>query len=218
MPTILPTFRTFAPLYAFAIAVLVSWLPAGPVCDAAVIRTVPAQNIWLTDDVTEYKVNIFVDNTGLGGEASDAVQWDLDVPAPLEVVVGSSMLPAVNDDFFSGIPMFINSVVDPGILSIRIVEAIGSGPVDATGIVGEVSFTVPVGTPPGQYQIALRPTTRLLNPDSLDQPFTTVHEPITVVAPEPASAALVLIGFVGLLASRRGGRSSTSIAPPGTAA
>jgi hypothetical protein len=209
----MPTNRTRSPLYLFALALLAGWLPAGPPCRAAVIRTVPSHNVWVTGAVTPYTLNIVLDNTGLGGEPTDAVQWDLVVPAPLEVVADSAALPAVEDDFFTGIPMFINSVVDPGILSIRIVNVEGTGPVDAEGIVGEVSFTVPVGTTPGEYQIALTPTTRMLSPTDQDQPFTTVHEPITVIAPEPASLALTLIGLLSLLASRYGRKS---FAPPGT--
>lgn len=132
---------------------------------------------------TEQKIFVYVDNTGLGGEPTDGVQWKLSYPAGFQYIANSVQAPTVND-FFAGMPMFWEIYqAPPGGLSARVVEEIGGGSVDTNGFVGEYRFITP--QTPGSYTFPLTSTV-LFNPDGQAQPRTVSAVPLVVVRNEPA--------------------------------
>ena len=71
---------------------------------AAFIRVQPKDSSpWVADGTTEYELDIYVDNHGLGGAKTDGIQYKL-VNTPQFLFV-SADLPS-SGDFFAGIPMF----------------------------------------------------------------------------------------------------------------
>ncbi len=143
---------------------------------AAEIVTVPEKTRWVADGVTRYKLNVWVDNTGLGGEPTDGVQWRL--MQNFNYVVGSNQIPTSND-FFSGVSMLWNNIRSPNFVSSRLVAQVGGGPVNRTGNVGEYKFTVPTEWATGIYAFDLWDT-KLVNPSNINQPHTVRSAPINV--------------------------------------
>jgi hypothetical protein len=137
-----------------ALALLLA-LTAG-VVNAAMIKTMPATTNWIADGVTEYKLYIYVDNTGLNDEPTDGVQWKLVDTQGMQYVAGSSGAPGI-EDFFVGVPAMYEIFNDPLETSGRMTDEIGAGPVDYQGYVGMYKFKVPTGTTPGTYQFELNP-------------------------------------------------------------
>ncbi len=138
---------------------------------AAVIKTIPEKQVWIADGVTEYKVFVYLDNTGLGGEPTDGVAWKFKNHPILPFVTGSESLPDHSEDFFAGISMFMNNVAPPEQYSTRIVDVFGSGPVDHQGYLGVYKFKVPQNTTPGWYNFSLT-NTALSDPYGSPQPHT----------------------------------------------
>lgn len=155
----------------------------------ATIRTVPEKMheqqplpVWVADNETQYTANVHLNNTGLGGEPTDAVQWKfLNTPGFNFTEV---TLPTYND-FFEGIPMFYELISPPGQLSMRVVEEIGGGPVDHQGYLAVYKFRVLQSTTPGWYNFDLN-SVHLYNPEGQYQPFTEIHEPVWIAPINPA--------------------------------
>ncbi len=136
--------------------------------NAAVIKTVPEKKILIADGVTEYKVFVHVDNTGLDGEPTDAVQWKLLNTPGFEFTDVSK--PEYND-FFEGLQMFWEMILPAGHMSARIVTEIPGGPVNDQGDLAVYTFKVPQSATPGIYSFDLN-NILLLDPSGVHQPVT----------------------------------------------
>jgi len=144
-------------------------LPPGPL-----MATVPEEPVWVADGVTEYRVYIYVDNSGLDGVPTGGVQWNLLNSPASDYVAGSVSPPDVND-FFEGFEPFFTLLNPPGQISLRAV--FGSGPADYQGYVVVYKFTVPIGTQQGNYNFGLSDT-KLSN--GAPQPHSIENIPFTV--------------------------------------
>lgn len=167
-------------------------LATGIVLGDAIISTVPRDShparpfaVWVADGVTEYEVGVYLDNTGLGGEPTDGVAWKFKSHASFTFVAGSESLPDPSEDFFAGIPMFINHVAPPEQYSTRIVEPIGGGPANHQGYLGLYRFTVPCETTTGWYEFDVS-NIALSDPYGNPQPFMEMHDPLWIAPINPA--------------------------------
>jgi hypothetical protein len=141
--------------------------------------------VWVADGTTEYTVQVFVDNTGLGGQPTDAVQWRFLNAAGFNFT--DATLP-INGDFFAGIAMLDDWVLPPTQLSTRQVLERSTDPVDHQGNVGSYVFTVLPGMSPGQYTFDLTDTLLLDDsfPHGIPQPHTVSNDPVWVAPINPA--------------------------------
>lgn len=125
-----------------------------------VMATLPEQTVWVADGFTEYKLHIYVDNSGLepGFDLTKGVQWGFLNNPGFDFI--SVTLPEI-DDFFEGFQMLFQILGGPGEMSARITCGPSCGnPVeyavqDRQGYVATYTFTVPIGTPAGEYSFDL---------------------------------------------------------------
>ena len=92
------TFLGIALLLVFA-----SFVSFASATQEAVIRTVPAQSIWIADGVTEYRMDVYVDTTQLPSELTSGVKWRILRPQGLQsniVMTGAQL--ASQNYFFEG--------------------------------------------------------------------------------------------------------------------
>jgi hypothetical protein len=137
-----------------SVALLVSML-SSVLLYAAEMQTRPEVPIWVSDGVTEYRLFIWVDNSGLGGEATRLAEWKL-FPSPLfSGYVAGSSAPRVINGFFADFPTNDEDLYAPTRLSGRWIWATGPGPINSQGNVGEYRFTVPIGAASAVYTLNL---------------------------------------------------------------
>lgn len=156
---------------------------------AALIKTTPEKSVWIADGTTEYKINVYLDNTGLNGTPTDGLDWKLYNTPSFNYVNGSASRPSTND-FFHELQMFWEIFGAPGQLSSRIVTDYGAGPVNSNGFVAQYKFKVPEETAQGIYHFELdNYYTRLWNPEGNPQtPLTITYDTFQVVPPSPYTA------------------------------
>jgi len=103
----------------------------------------------------DYEMHVVADNTGLGGEKTDAAQWRVYNPQFFggEYVPNVTMslagpaedgLPENEYDFFKDVDMFSgeNHVNLPGSFSGRLVQSQGTGPANKVGDLGVYNFSI----------------------------------------------------------------------------
>ena len=159
----------------------------------AEIKTVPHRMhpqqpspVWVADGTTEYTLYIYLDNTGLNGQPTHAAQWKLTSINGLQYVEGSSAAPDIND-FFANYPTREDDIfLGPLGLSSRIVEEIGTGPIDYQGCLGMYRFRVPTNTAPGTYHFDLTSNTRIYDIDFNPQPRILTYELVWIAPINPA--------------------------------
>ena len=149
---------------------------------SAEMKTTPEVPVWVADGVTEYRLFVWVENTGLGGEPTVLVQWRLNNVPGFTYVNGSASAPGVND-FFAENPLHIDDFCPPGELSGLIVEPeeMEFGPVNSSGNLAEYRFTVPQGFT-GIHTFTLTDT-GMGGPSMEPQPHTISNDLITVAPP-----------------------------------
>jgi hypothetical protein len=100
------------------VAVTVALSASVATADAIMTTVVPSQ----IQAGQTYALYVEANNTGLGGERTDAIQWRLGKPTYIEVLTAN--LPLNDEDFFEDINMDsgFNFVKMPGQLSARIVN------------------------------------------------------------------------------------------------
>lgn len=181
-----------------------------------VISTVPVEQVWVADGVTEYQMDVWLDSTPLPDEYIGGAQWSLFVPAWATFV--RSDFPA-SQDFFEGYDMFpgfnrIDDTVQDGELkdNVRITDVMqhgaNYGPQDRIGKLGSYWFTVNPGATPGETAFDLNEFyTAVANGVGDPLPFTEVHLPLTIVSTCPADldgSGAVDLGDLSLLLTHFG--------------
>ena len=94
---------------------------------SAEIRVTAPSKLYSGQTYTAY---VEAENTGLGGEATDAVDWRLNAPSYLNFL--SVLKPSAGVDFFEGKSMLAETFNLPNGLSGRLVNDYGNGPKDKT--------------------------------------------------------------------------------------
>jgi len=144
-------------VFAISFIFAISTVSAGFVT----ITTIPEQTEWIADGVTEYRLDVYADNTALYPEETRRGEWQIWPEEGLTFV--RSELPSPANDFFGGFNMdfLFNFVDNSSDLSGRLTENArrtepfgnGPGPSNKTGILGSYYFTVNPNTPLGELKI-----------------------------------------------------------------
>lgn len=105
---------TMQKVYLFGIALLLAFASlsfasaGGP--NEAIIRTIPAQSVWVADGVTEYRMDVYADTTHLPTELTSGIQWRLVKPQGLQnnIIITQAQFPVQLGlvDFFAGYTPF----------------------------------------------------------------------------------------------------------------
>ncbi len=178
-----------AGLFAFLIITSsLSFVSAG--ANPVAIRIVPAQTNWMANGVTQYRVDIYLDNTALASQQSNrtgAIDWQLVMPEGLNItslhIVSASYNVSQPQDFFNGYdysPAF--QIVTPSWSPQHRSVSPPNGPFNRVGTVASYWFTVSPGTPLGNYNLTLTET-YVYDPFAIEQSFTVESVPFKVVKP-----------------------------------
>lgn len=150
---------------------------------AALIKTDLERNILIADGVTEYRLNIWADNTGLEGATTDGIQWSVYIPAELQpfMTVTRAEWPD-SQDFFEGSTMFWQRISIDMQGQARLVD-IGQGKSNQQGYVATYYFTIAPGFE-GKTRFDMGGIS-FVDPDANEQEYTVENEEFTVVKKFP---------------------------------
>ncbi len=154
----------------------------------AVIRIVPAQTNWIANGVTQYRVDIYADNTLLA-ESTQAVQYRLQRPQGLGnniTIVGAQYNLSSTHDFFYGVAPAANQIA-PNWGSPSQIRSASSGVSGRQGLLASYWFTLPVGTPFGSYNFTLT-NVNVAHDEFTPQAFRVDSVPFTISKPKPTMA------------------------------
>ncbi len=145
-----------------------------------IVKTIPEKNVWVADGVTEYRMDVWADNTELNGEWTEGAQWRILKPVGLEnyITITDAEIPTQSIDFFAGYNMFYQSVTPSWSLQGRLTSS--GGPANRTGYLGSYWFTVSPGFV-GQTSFNLDNVGFLGPGGTSQQPYIIQNVPFTVV-------------------------------------
>ncbi len=173
-------------LFGLFLGIFVFSFVSSALAQEAVIRTVPYNDCpWIADGVTQYRMDVFADNTGLNGDVTDAIQWRNKVPAGLDgyIDVVRAEIPSIEnngrEDFFAGSSMFFEIVRPDWSGQARVVD-LGQGKANRQGYVGSYWFIVRDIQRPVRTSFNLD-ATGFADPNGVLQPYRIENVPFVVL-------------------------------------
>ncbi len=161
-----------------------SFVAAGDV----ILKTAPAQNVWRADGVTEYRVDVYADNTGLNGESTRGIEWALVAPSALAPYLSMTRAEwPVSGDFFAGYSTFWSSLGLNWNLHGKLVS--GSGPSNRQGVVASYWFKVSTAAPVGWNSFSVNDV-NAYSPSLDTQPLSVQHEDFKIIGPRMKDVSL----------------------------
>ena len=152
-----------------------------------ILKAVPEQTNWIADGTTEYRVDVYADNTGLNGLPTTGASWRIVPPLGLEntIIITNAQWPTQND-FFEGFSVFFQIIGINWNLHGKVVW--GNGPSNRTGYLASYWFKVNPGFN-GQTSFDFQDV-EFNDPQANLQPYHIEYVPFNVVTmPTPYGLA-----------------------------
>jgi hypothetical protein len=148
---------------------------------AVVLKTVPQQVNWKADGTTEYRMDVYADNTGLDGVGTAGIDWKLTVPQGLApyITLTHAEWPTSNN-FFAGYSTAFSQLNGWGPNTKVVWE---SGPSNRQGIVASYWFTINSAAPLGARSFDFDMGDTFVSDSSgNNEEFVVQNVPFTVVS------------------------------------
>ncbi|MBU0466749.1 MAG: hypothetical protein KJ718_01110 [Nanoarchaeota archaeon] len=161
-----------------------------------IIRTVPAQSVWIADGITEYRMDVYADSTQHPEPGNEIISAEWDVVVHSYLTVTRAEIPTDESDFFWGFEMMdgwnrVDSSVNGEELTdnVRATDVMNHGfdygPLGITGIIGSYWFTINTNAPIGQNYFDTNDVAFGIDPGvgfTTDEgTVTVINEPFTIV-------------------------------------
>lgn len=161
----------------------------------AVISTVPEETLpgvarW--ERGSNYRLDVYLDNTGLNGEATKGAQWRLNGAGHFSGM--SFDKPSPPEDFWNGSPMFFEFLANLNDLSARLAEN-GYAVANQVGKLQWYDINVSPTAPLGQNSFSLSDIEIINESGTALQPYTIQNNPVEIV---PAKGDANLDGLIGV--------------------
>jgi len=157
-----------------------------------IFKTIPAQNMWVADGTSVYRMDVYADSSSESTPVKGTV-WSIIVPYSNSIHLVSSSLP-VTGYFYEGWSMEneqIASTVDNGFIRINVLNAADDGPLGRTGYLGSYWFTVDTTTPKGLTQFNFEAqNTYYIDPISDTHPVAMQSKSFRIISKPVKTAVL----------------------------
>jgi len=173
----------------FAIGVLFTLaLFATDLHASAVVGTYFEEDYLIADGSTVYRLWVYADNTGLGGDITDDVHYRPILEPFITPVPGSFGRAPADRDFFEGKPLFFQAIAPLGSPSGAVVF-VNEGSANKFGDMQFYDVTINPGTAIGLHEVGISTDwTFLADPAFQLQPYAVQNQPFKVIPSIPGDA------------------------------